>query len=152
MNCVLHSKNSQFGFIVCSEVKLKRSIDVESEVRLEFHLRGKCEYWVFLGRVTCVSMGVGVWGFGGLGAGERGASVFGGSTCGAEGKRSMLGCRGQLARRKTKEFVIYASIATAGYLSFGASTKQDFIRNYPADDGWMLLVRCVCLAFKLEFP
>ncbi|CAE7591272.1 slc38a7, partial [Symbiodinium pilosum] len=41
------------------------------------------------------------------------------------------------------EFVIYASIATAGYLSFGASTKQDFIRNYPADDGWMLLVRCV---------
>ena len=41
------------------------------------------------------------------------------------------------------EFAIYAIIATAGYLSFGNSTKQDFIRNYPADDGWMLVVRCV---------
>ena len=138
------------------------------EVRLEFHLRGKFEHWVFLGRVTCVSTGVGVWGFGGggvWGIGFRWLDLWLSSVessmleepqysppSGAEGKRSMLGCRGQLARRKTKEFVIYASIATAGYLSFGASTKQDFIRNYPADDGWMLLVRCVCLAFKLEFP
>ena len=41
------------------------------------------------------------------------------------------------------EFVIYSTIATAGYLSFGRLTKQDFIRNYPPDDSWMLLVRCV---------
>ena len=30
--------------------------------------------------------------------------------------------------------VIYATIATCGYLSFGAETQQDFIRNYPAED------------------
>ncbi|CAE7943831.1 slc38a7, partial [Symbiodinium necroappetens] len=41
------------------------------------------------------------------------------------------------------EFGIYSTIATAGYLSFGGLTKQDFIRNYPPDDSWMLLVRCV---------
>jgi len=41
------------------------------------------------------------------------------------------------------ELVIYATIATSGYLSFGRETQQDFIRNYPAEDRWMLVVRCV---------
>ncbi|CAK9012285.1 Putative sodium-coupled neutral amino acid transporter 7 (Solute carrier family 38 member 7) [Durusdinium trenchii] len=41
------------------------------------------------------------------------------------------------------ELVIYATIATCGYLSFGSQTQQDFIRNYPAEDRWMLIVRCV---------
>eukprot|EP00434_Breviolum_minutum_P019100 symbB.v1.2.016836.t2/scaffold1278.1/size127201/5 len=41
------------------------------------------------------------------------------------------------------ELVIYATIATSGYLSFGSETQQDFIRNYPAEDRWMLVVRCV---------
>lgn len=41
------------------------------------------------------------------------------------------------------ELVIYATIATSGYLSFGIGTQQDFIRNYPAEDRWMLVVRCV---------
>ncbi|CAJ1389606.1 unnamed protein product, partial [Effrenium voratum] len=41
------------------------------------------------------------------------------------------------------EFVIYATLATAGYLSFRGGTEQDFIRNYPADDWWMLVVRCL---------
>lgn len=41
------------------------------------------------------------------------------------------------------EFVVYAIIATSGYLTFSGATKQDFIRNYPADDWLMLAVRCV---------
>eukprot|EP00930_Biecheleria_cincta_P047394 TRINITY_DN32847_c0_g1_i1.p1 TRINITY_DN32847_c0_g1~~TRINITY_DN32847_c0_g1_i1.p1 ORF type:complete len:532 (-),score=55.57 TRINITY_DN32847_c0_g1_i1:44-1639(-) len=43
----------------------------------------------------------------------------------------------------TIEFVFYALIATAGYLSFLEDTKQDFIRNYPAGDSLILIVRCV---------
>jgi len=41
------------------------------------------------------------------------------------------------------ELVIYAVIATSGYLTFRSATRQDFIRNYPVDDNVMLFVRCV---------
>lgn len=41
------------------------------------------------------------------------------------------------------ELTMYVLIGTAGYLSFLETTKQDFIRNYPADDAMILLVRCI---------
>lgn len=41
------------------------------------------------------------------------------------------------------EVVIYTVIAASGYLTFLAATKQDFVRNYPADDWLILVVRCV---------
>lgn len=41
------------------------------------------------------------------------------------------------------EFVFYVLIAIGGYLSFREATEQDFIRNYPAGDLLILIVRCV---------
>jgi len=48
------------------------------------------------------------------------------------------------------EVVFYILIALGGYLSFGQSTQQDFIRNYGVDDLVMLVVRCV-YAFPVLF-
>lgn len=41
------------------------------------------------------------------------------------------------------ELAVYAIIATSGYLTFLAATKQDFVRNYPANDSLIFFVRCV---------
>jgi len=41
------------------------------------------------------------------------------------------------------ELGIYVLIAISGYVSFGDDTRQDFIRNYPANDALMFIVRCV---------
>mmetsp|Transcript_64561 Transcript_64561/g.120179 ORF Transcript_64561/g.120179 Transcript_64561/m.120179 type:complete len:531 (-) Transcript_64561:334-1926(-) len=41
------------------------------------------------------------------------------------------------------EFLVYVLIAVSGYWTFRSVTKQDFIRNYRADDTSMFLVRCM---------
>uniref|UniRef100_A0A7S4UCR9 Amino acid transporter transmembrane domain-containing protein n=1 Tax=Alexandrium monilatum TaxID=311494 RepID=A0A7S4UCR9_9DINO len=41
------------------------------------------------------------------------------------------------------ELVVYSLIGIGGYLSFGSTTKQDFILNYPDDDPLMFFVRCI---------
>lgn len=48
------------------------------------------------------------------------------------------------------QVILYLSIATCGYISFGGSIQQNFIKNYPADDPLISLCR-VFLSLTIFF-